>query len=97
MLSDAVTRHIELRCALGFKYRVAASLLRSYARFAQACGDQVVQTHTVIQWALQVLARTLDCNSPAPGWWNRSPVSGVGRWHSLSGLGRGLPRSLTTG
>lgn len=53
MLSDAVTHHIELRRALGFKYRVPATLLRSYARFAQGCGDQVVRTRTVIEWALQ--------------------------------------------
>ena len=53
MLSDEVTHHIELRQALGFKYRVAATLLRSYARFAEACGDDVVRTPTVMAWALQ--------------------------------------------
>lgn len=53
MLSDDITRHVGLRHALGFKYRVVETLLRSYARFAEAQGDQVVQSYTAMQWALQ--------------------------------------------
>lgn len=51
MLSHDVTRHIELRRGLGFKYRVQATLLRSYADFAEALGDKVIRTQTVKSWA----------------------------------------------
>ena len=51
MLSHAVTRHIDLRRSLGFKFRVQATLLRSYADFAVARGHEVVQTQTVEDWA----------------------------------------------
>lgn len=53
MLSNDIDRHIELRRALGFKYRVQASLLRSYARFAEERGDEVVRILTVTDWAGQ--------------------------------------------
>ena len=35
MLSDAVNRHIELYRSMGFKYRVQAYMLQSFAAFAQ--------------------------------------------------------------
>ena len=36
MLSEAVDRHIELYRTMGFKYKVQAYMLHSFADFAQA-------------------------------------------------------------
>lgn len=51
MLSDDISRYVELRQTLGFKVRVAACLLRRYAEFAEARGDTFVQSRTVVDWA----------------------------------------------
>jgi integrase len=51
MLKDDVKRYIELKCALGFKYRVQASLLNSFADFSEHQGDRFVRTGTVLIWA----------------------------------------------
>ncbi len=52
MLKDDVKRYIELKHALGFKYRVQASLLNSFANFSELQGsDWFVRTQTVLSWA----------------------------------------------
>jgi len=51
MLSDAVNRHIELYRSMGFKYKVQAYMLRSFAAFAESRSDQFIQTDTVLEWA----------------------------------------------
>jgi hypothetical protein len=51
MLSEAVNRHIELYRARGFKYKVQAYILRSYAVFAQGRSERFIQTDTVLEWA----------------------------------------------
>lgn len=53
MLSDDVSRYVELRRSLGFKVRATACLLRRYAEFAEARGDSFVQTRTVMDWAVK--------------------------------------------
>ena len=37
MLSEDVSRYVDLRRALGFKYRVQSGLLRNFAAFAEVC------------------------------------------------------------
>jgi integrase len=54
MLSDAVQRYIEHHRALGFKYRIQDGLLRNFAAFAEAQGDEVVCTQRALDWAAQV-------------------------------------------
>jgi len=51
MLSDAVNRHIELYRSMGFKYRVQAYMLQSFAAFAQNRSEQFIHTDTVVEWA----------------------------------------------
>jgi integrase len=51
MLSDAISRYVELHRALGFKFRLQAYLLRSFARFAESRGDGFVRNETVLDWA----------------------------------------------
>jgi hypothetical protein len=42
MLSEAVSRHIELYRSMGFKYVVQAYMLRSFADFAQVWSEDFV-------------------------------------------------------
>jgi hypothetical protein len=51
MLSEAVNRHIELYRSMGFKYKVQAYMLRSFADCAQARSEEFVQTESVLEWA----------------------------------------------
>ena len=51
MLSDAVNRHIELHRSMGFKYKVQAYMLHSFASFAESRSEQFIQTDTVLEWA----------------------------------------------
>lgn len=53
MLSDDIDRYLELHRAMGFKYRVQASLLRSFAAFSEVGGDYFICTETVLRWAAQ--------------------------------------------
>jgi|APFre7841882724_1041349.scaffolds.fasta_scaffold10046_4 integrase len=53
MLVEDITRYVELRRAMGFKFRVPAYLLRHFARFAESRGDGVVRTETVLAWATE--------------------------------------------
>jgi integrase/recombinase XerD len=51
MLSDAVNRPIELYRGMGFKYKVQAYMLHSFAEFAQGRSEEFVQTASVLEWA----------------------------------------------
>jgi len=51
MLSEAVNRHIELFRSMGFKYKVQAYMLHSFADFAQGRSEEFVQTNSVLEWA----------------------------------------------
>jgi integrase len=53
MLSEDVSRYVDLRRALGFKYRVQSGLLCNFAAFAEAQGDETVRTQRVLEWAGQ--------------------------------------------
>ena len=51
MLSEVVNRHIELYRHMGFKYKVQAYMLHSFAAFAQCRSEGFIQTDTVLEWA----------------------------------------------
>lgn len=51
MLSEIVERHIALHHATGYLFRKQSILLRAYARFAQARGEDVVYAATALDWA----------------------------------------------
>jgi len=51
MLREAVNRHIDLCQSLGFKYRVQACALRSFADFAEQRSEAFIRTDSVLEWA----------------------------------------------
>ncbi len=51
MLTENINCYIEQHRTQGFKFRIQACLLRCFARFAEARGDRVVRSHTVLDWA----------------------------------------------
>jgi integrase len=51
MLSNAINRYIELYRSMGFKYKVQAYMLHSFADFAESRSEQFIQTDTVSEWA----------------------------------------------
>jgi integrase len=51
MMSEAVDRHIELYRSMGFKYKVQAYMLHSFAEFAQGRSEEFIQTDSVLEWA----------------------------------------------
>ena len=51
MLTDAINRHIELYRSMGYKYRVQAYMLESFAAFAEGRSDQFIRAETVLDWA----------------------------------------------
>jgi integrase len=51
MLSESVNRHIELYRSMGFKYKVQAYMLHSFADFAQGRSEEFIQTESVLEWA----------------------------------------------
>jgi integrase len=53
MLSEDVNRYVEHHRALGFKYRIQDRLLRNFAAFAEAQGDEAVRTQRALDWAGQ--------------------------------------------
>ncbi len=53
MLSHNCTYYVELRRAMGFKFRHQSCLLRNFAAFAEARGDSYVRTETVLAWATE--------------------------------------------
>lgn len=53
MLSDDIANYVELHHELGYKFRLQRGLLLHFARFAEAFGDDVVRTATVLAWAAE--------------------------------------------
>jgi integrase len=51
MLSEAVSRHIELYRSMGFKYKVQAYMLNGFADFARERSEEFIQTDLVLEWA----------------------------------------------
>jgi len=51
MLSEAVNRHIELYRSMGFKYKVQAYMLHSFADFARDRSEEFIHTDSVLEWA----------------------------------------------
>ena len=51
MLSQALTRFVELHHSLGYKLRIQHSLLRNFVRFAEAHGDEFIRVDRVLDWA----------------------------------------------
>jgi integrase len=54
MLSTIVEKHIELHHATGYLFRRQGSLLRDFARYAEARGEDVVRATTALEWAASV-------------------------------------------
>ncbi len=52
MLSEDVTRYVDLHRAVGFKFHTQQGLLRNFAAFAEASGDEVVRVDRVLDWAV---------------------------------------------
>ena len=53
MLSQAITRYLALRRAVGFELKVDEGLLRDFARFAALHDKDHVESRTAIEWAAQ--------------------------------------------
>jgi integrase len=53
MLSSIVEHHIALHRATGYLFRKQSGLLRLFARYAEAHGDQVVRAATALAWAAE--------------------------------------------
>jgi integrase len=53
MLSEALTRYVDLHHSLGFKFRVQRLLLVNFVRFAERHGDEFIRVARVLEWALQ--------------------------------------------
>ena len=53
MLSEALTRYVELHRSVGFKFRTQHLLLRNFVQFAEAHGDEFVQVTRVLDWAAE--------------------------------------------
>jgi hypothetical protein len=53
MLSDDMTRFVDLHRGLGFKFHTQHGLLRSFVAFAEAHGDEFVRRDRVLDWASQ--------------------------------------------
>ena len=51
MLSQDLTRYVDLHRSLGFKFRTQHSLLRNFVAFAEAQGDEFVRVDRVLDWA----------------------------------------------
>lgn len=51
MLSEALTRYVDLHRSVGFKFRIQHLLLRNFVRFAETRGDEFVRVARVLDWA----------------------------------------------
>jgi len=51
MLTNDITRYVDLHRELGFKFRLQECLLRHFARFAELQGDAFVRSSTALAWA----------------------------------------------
>lgn len=56
MLSASVESYVALHLAVGYRFRDESSILRLFARHAEASGDEVVRTQTLLAWSAE--ART---------------------------------------
>jgi len=48
MLKDEINSFVEMKQAMGFKFRVQDTLLQHFARFAEQNGETIVRTKSVI-------------------------------------------------
>lgn len=53
MLSQNLTRYVDLHRSLGFKFRIQHSLLRNFVAFAEVHGDEFVRVSRVLDWAVR--------------------------------------------
>jgi integrase len=51
MLSQDLTRYVDLHRSLGFRFRIQHSLLRNFVAFAEAHGDEFVHVDRTLDWA----------------------------------------------
>jgi integrase len=88
MLSEAITRHIQLYRSMGFKYRVQEYMLHSFGDFAKSRSEEFVRTDTVLEWAASapslrqrhdrlLTIRRLACALNAEDQRHQVPPSGV--------------------
>jgi integrase len=53
MLSEHVTRYVELHRSMGFKFRTQSLLLNNFIVFAEREGDEFIRTSQAVKWAGQ--------------------------------------------
>ena len=53
MLSQDLTRYVQLHRSLGFKFRTQHSLLRNFVAFAEGQGDEIVRVDRALDWAVR--------------------------------------------
>ena len=51
MLSQDLTRYVDLHRSLGFRFRAQHSLLRNFVTYADAQRDKFVRVDRVLDWA----------------------------------------------
>jgi integrase len=51
MLSQDLTRYVDLHRSLGFRFRIQHSLLRNFVTFAEAHGGEFIRVDRVLDWA----------------------------------------------
>jgi integrase len=62
MLSQDLTRYVDLHRSMGFKFRTQHSLLRNFVSFAEANGDEFVRVGRVLEWAVRAPSPPQRCN-----------------------------------
>ena len=62
MIRQCVDEFVAQQRALGFKYRVQSSLLKSYATFAQERGDTFITVNRVLEWSAEAHSATQKRN-----------------------------------
>ena len=83
MLMPAVERYLALRRALGYTLASAEPLLHSFARYAEARGEEHIVRRTAQDWATHArtprqgatrlgVLRGLACFLPSPSWRRRN-------------------------
>ena len=76
MLSEALTRYVDLHRSVGFKFRIQHLLLRNFVRFAEAHGDEFVRVARVLDWAARAPSRLnagTGCSPRAALLWRCAP------------------------
>ncbi len=51
LMSDHVAHYVAMKQTLGYRFELNASVLRSFARFAQARDEDFIRSQSVIEWA----------------------------------------------